>query len=450
MSIHEGIFHAYDIRGTVDELSDDLARRVGAAVVEFTKARRVVVGRDMRATSPDFARAVIEGIRSQGADVIDIGMCSTPIFNFAVAAFAEHEAGVMVTASHNPAEYNGFKMSRGDGLPISGEEIKPVVLGWNGKVADRFGSVRFVEMARPYLKRVAELANVPSLTKTKVVIDAGNGMGGMILSRLFVSLDCEMIPMYFDPDGRFPNHEANPIKLETLKELQAKVAEVHADIGIALDGDADRVGFMDETGRFVNGDLLLAVLVEDRLREHHGKGIVYSPNASWAVRDAIARSGGVPLLEKVGRSNIICRMAKEGAAFGGEVSAHYFYPEFFNMESTDFTILLILKLLKESGKKASEWLAPCRMYAQSGEINFSVRDKEAVLAGLEKKYGPAATSVNKLDGLRAEFKDWWFNVRKSNTEPLVRLNMEAISPALMEEKRDELSLAIRGDMISSP
>lgn len=444
MQVSDGIFHAYDIRGTTDELGGDLARRVGAAVVAITGAKKVVVGRDMRATSPALAEGVMDEIQSLGVDVIDIGMCSTPVFNFAVAAFPEHEAGVMVTASHNPAQYNGFKILRGDAMPISGEEIKPVVLGYSEKRNDSGrGRCESLNIIPPYLKHVLELASVPSLKGMKVVVDAGNGMGGATITSIFASLDCEMIPMYFDPDGMFPNHEANPIKLETLKDLQAKVAEVHADIGIALDGDADRVGFVDENGAFVNGDLLLAILAEERLRAHSGKGIVYSPNASWAVRDAIARNNGVPLLEKVGRTHIVRRMAEDGAVFGGEVSAHYFYPEFFNMESTDFTILLVLKMLKESGKKASDWLAPYRKYAQSGEINFSVKDKEAALADLEKHYGASAVSVNKLDGLRVEFHDWWFNARKSNTEPLVRLNVEATSLALMEEKRDEISLVIR-------
>ena len=443
MPISDEIFHAYDIRGAAEELSGDLARRVGASVAALTKAKCVVVGRDMRTTSPGLAKAVIEGIAAQGVDVVDIGLCSTPVFNFAVAASAEHEAGVMVTASHNPAKYNGFKMLRGDAMPISGEEIKPVVLGWSAKVSDHLGTVRSVDMAPLYLKRVFEMARVSSLKGMKVVVDAGNGMGGAILPALFAGLDCEMVPLYFDLDGRFPNHEANPVKPETLKDLQEKVAEVGADLGIALDGDADRVGLVDENGTFVNGDLLLAVLAEEELRANPGKGVVYSPNASWAIRDAIKRAGGIPLLEKVGRSNIIRRMKIEGAAFGGEVSAHYFFPAFSCMESTDYVILLVLKWLKESGKKASEWLAPYRVYAQSGEINFSVGDKEAVLAGLEERYGSSAVLANTLDGLRIEFEDWWFNVRKSNTEPFVRLNLEATSPALMAEKRDEIFKAIQ-------
>ncbi|KKW32179.1 MAG: Phosphomannomutase [Candidatus Uhrbacteria bacterium GW2011_GWA2_53_10] len=437
--IPESIFRSYDIRGTTDQLSPELARRVGAATVKFTGAKRVVVGRDMRETSPAFARAVIAGITSQGAEAVDIGKCTTPMFNFAVFAYEAHEAGVMVTASHNPAEYNGFKMSRGDGFPISGEEIKPLVLANSFQHATRAGKRKTLNVMPEYLERVFALANMPSLKGMRVVVDAGNGMGGIILPKLFKRLDCEMTPLYFEPDGTFPHHEANPIKPETLEDLQGEVAHQRADIGIALDGDADRIGFVDEKGQFVNGDHMLALLAGDRLRAHKGGAVVWSPNASWAVRDAIVRGGGRSVFEKVGRIHIARRVQKEKAAIGGEVSAHYFYPEFGGMESTEFTLLLVLKLLAESGKSFSELLKSVRTYATLGEVNFEVKEKDAVLAALEKHYASKAVAGDKLDGLRLEFKDWWFNVRKSNTEPLIRLNLEAKTSARMKEKHAELA-----------
>jgi phosphomannomutase len=442
-SIPEGIFRSYDIRGTTSELSPELARRVGCAVVKMTGAKTVVVGRDMRSTSPELAKAVIEGMTSQGADVVDIGLCTTPMFNFAVFGYDAHEAGVMVTASHNPAEYNGFKMARGNALLISGEEIKPVVLANSFENATTRGKVKAFQIMPEYLERVFSLVRMPSLKGVKVVVDAGNGMGGIILPKLFERLDCELTKLYFEPDGTFPHHEPNPIKLETLEDLQGEVIHQQADIGVALDGDADRIGFVDEKGQFVNGDYLLALLAPERLKVHKGKAVVWSPNASWAVRDAIAKAGGKSAFEKVGRANIIKRVQSEGAALGGEVSCHYFYPEFGGMESTDFTLLLVLKLLAESGKSFSELLKPFRKYATSGEINFEVKKKDEVLAALEKTYTPKAVAVNKLDGLRIEFKDWWFNVRKSNTEPLIRLNLEAKSRKRMEEKRDELAAHIQ-------
>lgn len=442
MAIPDEIFRSYDVRGTTDQLSEDLAYRIGAAVVKLTGAKCVAVGRDMRPTSPAFAQAVMRGITDAGADAVDIGMCSTPMFNFAVFAYPEHEAGVMVTASHNPAQYNGFKMSHGDAMPISGAEIKPLVLADLPKAATA-GSVSAIDVSDAYVARLLAEAKMPPIKGMKVAVDAGNGMAGVILPKLFAKLDAEFFELYFEPDGTFPNHEANPIKLETLRDLQKLVAEKKADLGVALDGDADRVGFVDENGVFVNGDVMLAVLATDRLKAHPGGDVVWSPNASWAIRDAILASNGKSVWEKVGRTNIIKRVQRPGVAVGGEVSAHYFYPEFGGMESTEFTLLLLLKMLAQGKQPFSKLLAPFRRYATSGEINFEVHDKAKVLAALEAAYRPQAADVNTLDGFRFEFADWWFNVRQSNTEPLIRLNLEATSRPLMEAKRDEVAAFIK-------
>lgn len=435
------IFRSYDVRGTTDQLSPELAFAIGAATVKLTGAKRLVVGRDMRPTSPVFASEVARGAMAMGAEVVDIGMCTTPMFNFAVSNWDEHEAGVMVTASHNPPEYNGFKMSHGNAMPIGGEEILKEIeadkaSGGQGLrsapaafMPEAFTpSVIHLDVSEPYLDRLFALAKMPKLDGMKVAVDAGNGMAGVILPKIFDRLDAKLTALYFDPDGTFPNHEANPIKLDTLADLIATVKREGAALGVAFDGDADRIGFVDENGEPVGGDQMLALLAALRLKEHPGRAVVWSPNASWAVRDAILEHGGVSVWEKVGRTNIIKRVQKEGAAIGGEVSAHYFYPEFGGMESSEFTMLLVLKALCESGKALSELIAPYRKYARSPEMNFEVKDKEAVMKALEAKFGKDATMVDRLDGLRIESEDGWFSVRKSNTEPLIRVNAEATSP----------------------
>jgi phosphomannomutase len=368
------------------------------------------------------------------------------MLSFAITAFSEHQGGVMVTASHNPAEYNGFKMTRGDGMPVSGEEAWEVVeeLEELKGLEVKEGKIITLDIAKKYLDKVFSLVKIPSLKDKKIVVDAGNGMGGAIMTKLFARLDCEMISMYFEPDGNFPNHEANPIKVETLKDLVARVKKEKADLGIALDGDADRVIFVDEKGVPINGDVMLAMLATERLRTKRNGAVVWSPNGSWAVRDAIKNNGGRSVWEKVGRTNIIKRVIKEKAVLGGEVSAHYFYPEFGGLESTDYTILLGLKMLGEAKGTFSEAVKPFRTYSSSGEINFEVKDKTKAIAAIEKKYAPEAVLTEKLDGVRMELADWWFNVRQSNTEPLIRLNLEAKSQEMMKEKVAEITALIKG------
>ncbi|MBU1705714.1 phosphomannomutase/phosphoglucomutase [Patescibacteria group bacterium] len=445
MEFPEEIFRSYDIRGTVDQLSPELAYRVGQAMVKMTGAKKVVVGYDMRATSPELAQKAIEGITSMGANVVNIGQATTPLLNFALSYYPDHEAGLMVTASHNPAEYNGFKMMRGDAMPISGKEVQKLIKEEEvGEEVGRVkGEVTTKEVVDEYLDYVVKKAAAPDLKGMKVVIDAGNGMSEVVLPKLFARLACEMIPMYFEPDGTFPNHEANPIKLETLTDLKKKVLAEKADLGIALDGDGDRVIFVDEKGDHINGDVMLAILADSRLKGNPERPVVWSANASWAVRDAIEANRGLSIMEKVGRTNIIKRVKKEAAVIGGEVSAHYFYPEFSGLESTDFTILLVLKLLKKSGGPMSELVKPFAKYVISGEINFAVKDKEAAIESLGKKYKGQALEISTLDGIRSEFKDWWFNIRPSNTEPLIRLNLEAKSQELMATKRDEIAAFIK-------
>ncbi|MBI2551206.1 phosphomannomutase/phosphoglucomutase [Candidatus Uhrbacteria bacterium] len=446
MRFPPSIFRAYDIRGTTEQLSPELAFAVGAATVRRMKAHTVVVGRDMRESGSALSQAVMEGIRSEGARAVDIGECTTSLFNFAVTSIPTHDAGVMVTASHNPSQYNGFKVYEGNGLPVSGEEMGRLIeeggargaggpRGAGGEAVTEMGASALLSS---YIDRLFSLVPAPALEGKTIVIDAGNGMGRVTFDPLLERLDANIIRLYFDPDGRFPNHEANPVKFETLKDLQAKMKEVGADLGVALDGDADRILFLDENGEPIHGDVLLAFLATERLAVHPGDAVVWSPNASWAVRDAIKAAGGRSILEKVGRANLARRVQKEKAAIGGEVSGHYFYPEFQGLESVDFTFLLVLSAYAREGKSMSQLIAPHRTYVNSGERNFEVEDKDGAIARFKKRYMGEATAVSELDGVRLEFSDWWFNVRKSNTEPLVRLTLEAKTKGLMEEKVGEV------------
>jgi len=446
-NVNEAIFKAYDIRGVFKEdFNEETAKRVGQAMVLFTKAKTVVVGRDMRASSPGLAKAVIEGVTLMGADVIDIGECSTPVFNYAVAEYDLHDCGIMVTASHNPAKYNGFKLSYGDALPIgkgSGmDEIKKLVL--EGEFEEqKVGNVVESPITDEYIETVFSFIDVEKIKPMKIIIDAGNGMAGPILEKIFKRLpQIEMISMYFKPDGTFPHHEANPIKEENLADLKKKMKEVMPDLGVAYDGDCDRIGFVDEQGETIPGDFMTALLAKEILKNNKGAKVHYDLRSSWSVRDTIIEAGGKPEMCMVGHALIKKLMRETGAVFSGELSSHFYYKDFYTVESGDLTLLFILQLLSEEGKKMSELVAPLKKYFHSGEINFEVEDKEGMMKKLEDMYSEDAKDVSHLDGIRLEFEDWWFNVRPSNTEPLLRLNLEAKTKEIMEEKRDEISKII--------
>ena len=447
--INESIFKAYDIRGVYGEdFDEEMAKKLGRAMVQFTGAKTVLVGRDMRKSSPKLSQAVIEGATSMGADVIDIGECSTPVFNYAVAEYDLHDCGIMITASHNPAKYNGFKLSYGDALPIgkgSGmDEIKRLVL--EGDFSEQpIGNVVESPIIDEYIEKIFSFIDVKKIKPMKIVIDAGNGMGGPILEKIFKRLpQIEMTPMYFKPDGSFPHHEANPIKEENLVDLKNKMMELNPDLGVAFDGDCDRIGFVNEIRETVPGDFMTGLLAKEVLKKHPGGKIHYDLRSSWAVRDIIKENGGVPEMCMVGHALIKKLMRETGAVFSGELSSHFYYKDFYTVESGDLTLLLILQLLSEEGKNMSELVEPLRKYFHSGEINFEVEDKEGMMKKLEEKYAEGAKDVSHLDGIRIEHEDWWFNVRASNTEPLLRLNLEAKTKEMMEEKRDEISKFING------
>lgn len=442
MEFNPGIFKAYDIRGLVDEDFDlEFVRALGRAFVTHTGAKVVVAGRDMRGTSPQYFKALSEGMMMQGADVVDIGMVSTPMFYFAVENYELHDAGIIVTASHNPSEYNGFKMlgdhpSKAIGKGAGMEEIKALVEK-NDFPDAKEGTLIETDITEDYLAKLFDLVPPESVAGLKVVVDGGNGMGGVILPDIFEKLDVEVHQLYWEPDGTFPNHEANPLKTDTLKDLQAKVKEVGADLGIALDGDADRVGFVDEKGEPVRPDLFIALMASLLLPGNEGRKVTYDVRCGMAVPEEIEKAGGVPMMTPVGHALIKPIIGREDALFGGELSAHFYWGEWGTGENTDFAMLAVMRLIKASGKPFSEILSTFRRYHHTGEINFEVEDKEAKMAEVKERYG-AEGRVTEIDGIRIDFDGWWLSVRASNTEPLLRLNLEAKEEAVMEEKKAEL------------
>lgn len=431
------IFRSYDIRGLLDEVTPELARAVGQALVKKTGAKTVVAGRDMRATSPELLAAAIQGLTEAGANVIDIGFCTTSLFNFCVSSLDHAEAGIMITASHNPAEYNGMKCCYGNGQPISGKEMFELVDQEFSPSATP-GEVSKFDPTEKYLEKCLA-SGAPDLTGVKIVIDYGNGAGAITVRPLLQKMKAEVIELYPEPDARFPNHEANPAKEETLKDLKEAVIHEKAAFGIALDGDADRVAFVDSEGVSLSGDLLLAILAAEICSQKPGAKIITSPNQSWTTFEEIEKAGGISCPVKIGRTNIIAAMKTMNADFGGEVSGHFFWPEFSDLESVDYAIVRVGSLWKKSGKTFADFVRPLRRYCNGGEVNLEIRDKDGAIKKLEEFYAPTASTVVRLDGLRCEFdRDWWFIARLSNTEPILRLTVEAKSEDLMKEKVVEL------------
>ena len=447
MTIDPKIFKAYDIRGlAASEITPALANAVGRAVVAFTGAKVVVVGRDMRETSSELADALVNGIVASGADVVDIGLTSTPMFYYAVGV--QSAPGVMVTASHNPKEYNGFKMVQGDLEPIgegSGmSEIRDLVIA--GKFSDApEGNIMEADVREEYVAKHLEIIPRRDIGAPRVIFDAGNGMAGYVAPGIInaYGLEKKCRKMFFELDGTFPNHEPNPVKPENTVALASKVRKDGADLGVAYDGDADRVGFVDETGAPVRGDLMTALIAGEVLRHHPGATVLYDVRSSRIVPETIAAHGGKPVMSRVGHAFIKKQMHETGAWFAGELSTHYYFKDFFTAESSDLAMLYVLAAMKRTGKKLSELLKPLLKYHHSGEINFPASDKVGLMKRLEEKYAPLASETIRLDGLRFEFPTWWFNVRASNTEPLVRLNLEALTKEEMEARVGEVEEIIK-------
>lgn len=443
MSINSSIFKAYDIRGIYPrDLNEEVAYLVGRAIVVLTGAKTVVVGYDARFSSDSLVQAVIKGVTEQGADAVNIGLVTTPMLNFAVAEHPEHEAGIMVTASHNPKEYNGLKLCYGNALPIGENtgmaDIKKLVLEEKFSAAMP-GKILKKEILDAYVEKVLSLIDVKNIKPLKIVVDTANAVGAIPLPEFFKKIPCQLIPLYFELDGNFPNHEANPLKEETLVDLKKKVLEESADLGVAIDGDADRIGFVDEKGETVRADLILALIAKKILEEKPGGLVLYDVRSSRIAREVVEKAGGRAEMCRVGHALIKKQMWDNGALFAGEFSSHFYYRDFYNVESGDLTMLKLLEIISLSGRKLSEIVAPLLRYHHSGEINFEVSDKEGKMKELEEKYGVAASEISHLDGVRLDFSDWWFNVRSSNTEPLLRLNLEAKTKELMEQKKKELT-----------
>ena len=445
------VFKAYDVRGIYgSELDEEGARAIGRAFVEVFGPKRIAVGHDMRLSSPSMAGAAIAGAVEAGADVLELGLVATEMVYFAVGELGL-DGGIVITASHNPKDYTGLKIVRAGALPVGGEsgllEIRDRAMA-DPATAEGLspGQVQPYDIWEQYVERVLSFVDVEAIKPLKVVIDAGNGMAGVMLPPVLERLpQLEVVRYYFEPDGTSPNHLPNPLLPENRESIVAKTLEEQADFGAAFDGDADRCFFVDDSGEFVPGDFATALFAELVLAKEPGAKIIYDVRASRAVPQTIERAGGVPLINRVGHAFIKQRMREEHAAFGGEVSGHYYFRDFSQADSGMVPFLLMLQLLSQRGQKLSEILRPFReRFFITGELNTPVEDVDETLRELEGRFG-AEGRVTHLDGLSVDADDWHFNVRPSNTEPLLRLNLEALDPALMERKRDEVLAVIRGE-----
>ena len=439
-----GIFKAYDIRGVYGEdLDADAVARIGYGFVRFTEADRVVVGRDMRSSSPTLSEAFARGAAGAGASVVDVGEVSTDALYFASGKL--DLPGVMITASHNPARYNGLKPCREQAAPIGSDsglaEIRAVAESDEVKVADDV-PVETMDILGDYADHCRSLIDVSSLRPLKVAIDAGNGMAGKTVPLVFEPLPFEVVPLFFELDGTFPNHPASPIEPENIVDLQNAVRESGCDVGIAFDGDADRMFLVDEKAEPITGSTTTAMVAERILKKFAGESIIYNLICSWAVPEVIRENGGNAIRTRVGHSFIKEVMAESGAIFGGEHSGHYYFRDNFRADSGMIAALIVLEGLCEFGGPLSELVQPYERYASSGEINSEVTDQAGTIEKLAAKYSDG--KQDRLDGLTVEYDDWWFNVRPSNTEPLLRLNLEARTEELMGKTRDEVLALIRG------
>lgn len=445
----DAIFKAYDIRGTVpDQLTPEIAYKIGRALVVYLQPDSVAVGRDMRVSGPALAAALIDGIRDQGADVADLGLVSTDALYFAVGKY-NYPAGVMITASHNPPEYNGFKICREQARALSMDEgigqIRDLVKAndFPAPANGRRGDLTQRDILDAYAAHCLSLIDPHEIKPLKIAIDAGNGMGGEIVPRVFKHLPCEVVPLYFELDGTFPNHEANPIEPENVKMLQQTVMEQTCDLGVAFDGDADRMFLIDERGQFVGGDMVTALVSVAMLKRHPGSAIVYNLICSRSVPETIERNGGRPIRSRVGHSFIKATMRKEDAVFGGEHSGHFYFRHNWYADSGMIALLTVLQLVSEANKPLSSLIREFDTRFRSGEINSDVADPVATMERVEDVFREKGAKIDHLDGLTANFPNWWFNLRPSNTQPLLRLNVEADDPETLQRETKEVLTLVR-------
>lgn len=442
-----GIFKAYDVRGIYPtQLDEATARAIGRAFPVVLDAAdlahggpRVVVSRDMRPSSEPLAAALIEGLLEAGLDVVDVGLATTPMNYFAIGHL-KTAGGIQVTASHNPKEYNGLKFSKHEARPVSGDSgiplLEATVEGGAFPESSRVGTVSWADVADAYREHVLGFLERPADARPlKVVVDAANGMA-VVDQAIWDALGVELVPLYFELDGSFPNHEANPLKLENLRALQAKVVETGADLGVSCDGDFDRAAFVDERGEPIGSDLATALIAGELLAHDPGKHVLYDLRSSRAVDEYIRERGGIPVRERVGHSFMKATLRAKQGLFGGELAGHYYFRDNYNADCAMAAVIEILNLLWHSGRRMSELVAPLARYAKSPETNFEVEDKAAKMKELEAAY--ADGRIDWLDGITVQYDDWWFNVRPSNTEPLLRLVCEAKTPRMLDAKMAEL------------
>jgi phosphomannomutase len=436
------IFKAYDVRGLYGEQIDgDVAYAVGRAFARVLGGGRVGLGRDMRLTAPELASRYREGLMAEGAHVIDAGMVGTEMLYWLVGS-RELDGGLMCTASHNPKAYTGAKLVERGAVPAAIDDLQRTIEAGLG-AAPGGGTHEQVDVFEDFQRDALKFVDPRAVKPLKVVVDGGNGMAGPMVGPLLEQLGLDLVTTYWEPDGEFPDHEPNPLLPENRRFIVDKVRSEHADLGIAWDGDADRCFFIDDTGRFVDGDFLTALLAESILEKQPGADILYDVRASRAVPDLVTGLGGTAHVNRVGHAFFKRRMRDEGAAFGGEVSGHYYFRDFYNADSGTMPALLILELLSTHEARLSELLEPFRSrYFISGEINSEVDDQQAKMDEIERRYGDGR--ITTLDGISVDFDDWHFNVRPSNTEPLLRLNLESlVSEQDMERRRDEVLDLIR-------
>lgn len=447
------IVKAYDVRGVVpDQWDEPLAELFGAAFAQVTGTSAIVVGHDMRPSSPGLSRAFARGAAARGVDVTEIGLCSTDQLYYASGAL--DLPGAMFTASHNPAQYNGIKMCRAGAAPVGQDtglaDIRELVETWADSSAPEpaatAGTITQRDTLEDYAAHLRGLVDLTSIRPLKIVVDAGNGMGGHTVPTVFAGLPLTLVPMYFELDGTFPNHEANPLDPANIVDLQKRVREEAADLGIAFDGDADRCFVVDENGGPISPSAITALVASRELAKHGGKGIIiHNLITSWSVPEVVRENGGTPVRTRVGHSFIKAEMAKSGAIFGGEHSAHYYFADFWNADTGMLAALHVLATLGGQEGPLSGLVAQYDRYAASGEINSTVDDQTARLAAIKAAYeAREGVTLDELDGLTITSADWWFNVRASNTEPLLRLNAEARDEATMTKIRDEALAIIRG------
>jgi len=439
------IFKAYDVRGIVGEtLSEEIAYLFGRGLVRYLGCTNAVVGRDMRGSSDEMAAAVTRGITDEGCDVTDIGLVSTDGLYFAVGKYG-HDCGVMVTASHNPPEYNGFKVCRSEAIPLSGSEglndIRDMISG-ELPPAPGGGKVVQKDYSDGYTDHVLSFVDCGKIKPLKIVIDAGNGMAGKTLPSVFDKLPCEVIPLYFELDGSFPNHPASPIEPENIRDLQAKVKETGADLGAAFDGDADRMFLVDGNTKALGGDLVTVMVAKSLLKKEPGATILYNLICSKTVPETIEANGGTAIRTRVGHALIKPLMKEHNAVFGGEHSGHFYFRNNWFADSGLIALLVCLELISEESKLLSELVAELDPYVRSGEINSRVDDVNARIELVKREFSDGKQDT--LDGVTVDFGDWWFNLRPSNTEPLLRLNLEAQNRQLMDQKLPEVLRIVRG------